>query len=101
MVEKIFSCTNSWSFTSGLGSSLFCQKFGKELTVFNIYGPYTERLENGCGVFRMGWLYQGLATVAGGDVNLSLGAAEIWGDAAVIDGLSDYFKTLFGRSRVA
>lgn len=59
----------------------------------NIYGPYSGRLENSVGFFGMGWMYQGLAIVAGGVVDFSLRAAEIWGDPAEIDCLSDYFKT--------
>jgi hypothetical protein len=40
-----FSYTNSWDFSSGLGTSLFSLDLGKEITFLNIYGPYLDRVE--------------------------------------------------------
>jgi len=88
--KKSFTCTNSWAFSSGLGSSLFSLDLEKEITLLNIYGPYMERLEYWDTIFSSEWFQKGLVIVWG-DLNFTLGALEVWGLATQVDCMSSYF----------
>ena len=57
----------------------------------NIYGPYRERLPFWDGIFSMSW-WNSPDLIVGGDLNFSLGEAEIWGESARVDELTDYFR---------
>lgn len=58
--KQSFTYSNCWSFSSCLGTLLYSQYLGKELSFLNIYGPYTDKVEYWDKIFHWGWLHQGL-----------------------------------------
>ena len=67
---------------------------GDHADVFNIYGPYINRPPFWDNIFSMD-LFSGDLVVIGGDLNFSLGQAEVWGPFARPDPLSGYFTQKF------
>ena len=63
---------------------------GDLVDVFNIYGPYINRIPFWDNIFSLD-LFCGELDVIGGDLNFSLGQAEVWGPFARPDLHSDYF----------
>jgi len=94
---KDFKCANMVGFDSGLGVQLFSVEFGKLLTVLNIYGPYNNREAFWIDLLGKEFI-QNNWVVLGGDLNLTLGAAEIWGPRAIPDPLNEFFIRSFARA---
>jgi hypothetical protein len=63
---------------------------GKKLSVLNVYGPYSNRVEYWDTFFKLECIQNGLVVI-GGDLNFTLGAFKIWGPVAQIDCLLGYF----------
>lgn len=70
---------------------VICLDLDRAFTVVNIYGLYQERLIFWEGIFSMAW-WNSSDLIVGGDLNFSLGEAEIWGESAHVDELFDYFR---------
>jgi hypothetical protein len=51
-----FYLTNSWAFSTSLGTTLSILDLGKELTLLNIYGPFLDRVEYWDKVFNIEWI---------------------------------------------
>jgi hypothetical protein len=86
--------TNSWAMQNVLGTLFFSPSHNLPFLFLNIYGPYANRK-----VFWDKLLPSPLLSfeniILGGDLNLTLGACEIWGSIAQADPLYEYFiKTL-------
>ena len=58
--------------------------------VINIYGPYLNRIPLWDTIFNNS-LLRGDMMIIGGDLNFSLGQAEVWGPHAHSDLLTEYF----------
>jgi len=68
--------------------------FEEKVCLLNVYAPCRDRLPFRKKVESSGILYlENL--VLGGDLNLTLGATEVWGGTSLIDPLAGYFKDLF------
>jgi hypothetical protein len=80
---------NYWGFDCGLGVIL--QELGveKELTILNIYGPYQDHSPYWEALAQKSFIKTEML-ILGGDLNFSLGNAEIWGPRARHDSLSGF-----------
>jgi exonuclease III len=87
---KSYRCDSVWGFDSGIGLNLFSEELGHALVLINIYGPYAERKRYWDSLALCPWLSQP-GVIVGGDLNFSLGAAEVWGPRSTLDPLTDYF----------
>jgi hypothetical protein len=67
-----------WGFDSGIGLNMFSAELGRSLTLINIYGPYADRKRYWDSLAKCSWLSE-QEVIVGGDLNFSLGAAEVWG----------------------
>jgi hypothetical protein len=87
---NFFCCSNSWATVSGLGTTLFFESLGEAYTFINIYGPYQNHVPFWDTLFQSDMLKPN-KVILDGDLNFSIGEAEIWGPHAHRDNLSDYF----------
>ena len=69
------------------------------LTIVNIYGPYTNRSEFWDSFKKSGFIKE-INLIIGGDLNFTLGAHEIWGPKARIDPLAPYFSNILMESKL-
>jgi hypothetical protein len=74
----------------GLVSTFFSVELGRSLTLVNIYGPYVDRKRYWDSLEKCSWFTE-QEVIVGGDLNFSLGVAEVWGPRTCLDPLSDYF----------
>ena len=84
---------NVWGMESILGISIKALDMVDTFDVINIYGPYLNRIPF-WGTITKHSLFGGENLIIGGDLNFSLGQAEVWGPHAKPDLLSDYFTRL-------
>ena len=59
-------------------------------TIFNVYGPYLNRIPFWDKLFNKSLLRED-RVIIGGDLNFSLGQTEVWGPHACVDLLMNYF----------
>jgi hypothetical protein len=87
---KHCNCERIWGFESGIGLNIFSVELGCSLTLVNIYGPYADRKCYWDSLAKCSWFTEQEVIVAG-DLNFSLGAAEVWGPQTSPEPLPDYF----------
>jgi hypothetical protein len=78
---------NSWEFDSGLGLEICSADLRMVLIVINVYGPYLERMPFWDSLVRKTFMICD-SIILGGDLNFSLGAAEVWEPKARANPLS-------------
>jgi hypothetical protein len=66
----------------------------KSITLFNFYGPYTDRKSFWDVVVASGMLASKNLVLAG-DLNFTVAANEVWGTKARLDPLAKYFQEIF------
>ena len=71
---------------------LYSQELNFEFHMFNVYGPYQNRVVFWDNLFSK-YFFCHDRVIVGGDLNFSLGTTEIWGPKAIPDPLSDFFKS--------
>jgi hypothetical protein len=89
-------CENIWGFQYGMGIDVYNRETYRAFTVINIYGPYQDRLLFWERLFNKSW-WNNPGLIVGGDLNFTIGEAEIWGENAQVDELSDFFKQALAR----
>jgi hypothetical protein len=89
---------NSWGLDSGLGITFFLPSLKETVHLLNIYGPYLNRKPFWDTLFKK-YVFKELL-ILGGDLNLSLGPSEVWGDNARPDSLADYFGNKFAEANL-
>lgn len=82
--------SSSWGCDSCLGMELLSQELNSLLRLVNVYGPYQDRVGFWDKLFSKSFSHENV--IMGGDPNLTLGVAEIWGPKAIPDPLSDFFQ---------
>ena len=87
---RIVSALNVWGMDSILGLSFRALEMVGTFDVVNIYGPYLNRIPFWENIFYCS-LLRGEYLIIGGDLNFSLGQAEVWGPHACADVLTDFF----------
>lgn len=75
---------------SGLAIVLYSHKRGREFTSLNLYGPYVERVAYWEKMFKIDILNQNYL-ILGSDLNFSFERAEIWGQVARVNPLTNFF----------
>eukprot|EP00253_Pinus_taeda_P008946 PITA_08946 len=85
---------NHWGMPNVLGMEIWYPDFDFSFLSLNVYGPCQSRATF-WNDFMAKDLLKGRLLLIGGDLNFSLGAAEIWGSSARIDPLTDFFSHLF------
>ena len=86
-------CTNTWGSSFGLGAQLCWEEININLTVINIYGPYSNR-SYFWDSFKKSGIIKERKLIIGGDLNFTLGAHEIQGPKAQTYPSSPYFTNL-------
>lgn len=99
-LTSMIRCENFWGFHAGIGIEVYSRDIDRVFTMVNIYGPYQERLLFQDRIFSMSW-WNSPDLIVGGDLNFSLGEAEIWGESAQVDELIDYFRQALIRVGVS
>jgi hypothetical protein len=79
-----------------MGIDVYSRDTDKVYSVTNIYGPYQDRLPFWDRIFSKSW-WNFPNLIVGGDLNFSLGEAEMWGESAQVDELIDYFRQALAR----
>ena len=69
---------NIWGLDSVLGMTLQGLEQGAPMDVFNIYGPYLNRIPFWENIFNLD-MFRGDMVIIGGDLNFSWGQEEVWG----------------------
>ena len=88
--QRQIHCNNIWGIHSGIGADFFSREANLNFSVLNLYGPYQSCLSLWEDLFgKSFWNKTNL--IVGGDLNFSLGEAEIWGPNARMDELTDFF----------
>jgi len=77
-----------------MGVDLFSKELGRVMTVINIYEPYINRLPLWDNLHKK-YFIKDKMVILRGDLNLSLGAAEIWGPKAIPNPMVDFFVRSF------
>ena len=72
---------NVWGMESVLGLNFKAMELGDIYNVVKIYGPYLNRISFWDNLFNNS-LLRGELLIIGGDLNFSLGQAEVWGPHA-------------------
>ena len=80
-LTSMIRCDNFWGFRAGIGVEVYSRDIDRVFFVVNIYGPYQEQLPFWDRIFSMSW-WNSPNLIVGGDLNFSLGEAEIWGESA-------------------
>ena len=80
-MSTMIRCENFWGFHGGIGIEVYSRDIDRVFSVVNIYGLYQERLPFWDRIFSMSW-WNSPDLIVGGDLNFSLGEAEIWGESA-------------------
>ena len=81
---------NVWGMDLVLGITIKALDLEDTFDVIDIYGPYLNRIPFWDTIFNHS-LFRGEKLIIGGDLNFSLGQAEVWGPHARPDILTDYF----------
>lgn len=89
--EASYCFSNSWGCDSRMGVELFSQELNSLLILLNIYGPYQDRVGFWEKFFSKSF-FSNENVILGGDLNLTLGIAEIWGPKVIPNPLSEFFK---------
>lgn len=98
-VASQIRCENIWGFQSGMGIDVYSRETDRAFTMINIYNPYQDRLSFWERLFNKSW-WNIPGLIVGGDLNFTIGEAEIWGENARVDELSEYFRQALARIRV-
>ena len=77
---------NIWGLESVLGMTFKALELVDTFTIFNVYGPYLNRIPFWDNLFSNS-LMRGDMVIVVGDLNFSLGQDEVWG--AHVDLLTD------------
>jgi hypothetical protein len=94
---KSIKLLNSWALNSCLGIDIFVEGLGKEFRILNVYGPYLDRTPFWETLLSLKILkVENL--ILGGDLNFSLGEAEVWGPSACPDQLTTRITHLFSTN---
>ena len=88
--EKTVKALNLWGKESVLGINFQALALQTSFIVFNIYGLYLDMIPFWESRFNNP-LLRGESVILGGDLNFSLGQAEVWGPHTRADLLIDYF----------
>jgi hypothetical protein len=86
---------NTWYFDFCLGMEIRSIDMGMVLMVLNLYGPYQDRVSFWDSLFIKPFTKERFL-ILGGDLNFSLGEAEIWELKDIPDPQSDYFSHKLG-----
>ena len=89
--SRTVKLSNSQGLESCLGIEVFSIDLGMEIHIFNIYGPYQDRVPFLDSLLNKS-LFDGDYLILGGDFKFSLGLAKVWGPRAREDTLSYYFS---------
>jgi hypothetical protein len=95
-LKKTCNYESVWGFESGIGLTFFSSGMGRNVTIINVYGPYQDRQRYWNSLVGCSWL-SGKEIILGGDLNFSLGAAEVWGPRVVPDSLTNYFQNFLDQ----
>jgi hypothetical protein len=77
---------NTWGLDFGLGIMVLTPELKDVVHILNIYGPYQNRKPFWDSLLSKYFFKEML--ILGGDLNLSLGPSEVWGDSARPDPLA-------------
>ena len=88
---RMVKALNIWGLDSVLGMNLQGLDQGGPVYVFNIYGPYLNRIPFWENLFNLE-MFGGDLVIIGGDLNFSLRQVEVWGPFAYPYILSEYFS---------
>ena len=84
---KSIKLLNSWGLNSYLGIHIFLEGLAKEFRIHNFYGPYLDKTCFWETLLSLKILkVENL--ILGGDLNFSLGEAEVWGPSTRLDQLT-------------
>lgn len=72
----------------------FFKGFPHQICIFNVYGPYSHRVDFWDWIKASGILSDDYTIVAG-DLNFTISARDIWGHGRSVDPLADYFIRYF------
>ena len=97
--KSCIHCTNTWGSSLRLEAQIYWAETNLNLTIVNIYGPYTNRLEFWDSFRKSGFIKE-IKLIIDGDLNFTLGAHEIWGPKARTDPLAPYFSNLLMDSKL-
>ena len=86
-------CTNTWGSTLGLGTQICWAEANLTLTILNIYGMYSNRVDF-WDSFKNSRMSKEENLIIGGDLNFTLGANESWGPKERMNPLAPYFSNL-------
>ena len=86
-----FRCEGMCSLSSGIGMELFDAHLGMVLTILNIYVPYLNQVPFWTTLLGKSFI-SNRKVILGGELNFSLGSAEVWGPRVVSDSLAPYFS---------
>ena len=75
---------------SVLSLNFLALELGETFTLFNIYGPYNDRIPFWDSLLGNP-LFKGDSVILGGDLNFTMGQSEVWGPHAQTDLLTGYF----------
>jgi hypothetical protein len=75
-LHRQIRCDNLWGIQLGIGADFFSREVNLSFSVLNLYGPYQSRLQFWEDLFRKS-LCCNPDLIVGGDLNFSLGEAEI------------------------
>jgi exonuclease III len=87
---KRCNCERIWGFESGIGLNIFSVELGRSLMLVNIYGPYVDRQRYWDSLAKCSW-FSDQEVILGGDLNFSIGAAEVWGPRTNPDPMTNFF----------
>ena len=79
--ERTVKALNLSGMESVLGLNFLALDLGVSFTIFNIYGPYLNRIPFWDALLS-NHLIRGDSLILGGDLNFSLGQDEVWGTHA-------------------
>lgn len=92
-------CENIWGTQSAIGVDVYSRETDWAFTVLNLYGPYQMQLPFWEDLFQKSW-WNNPDLIVGGDLKFTKGEAEIWGDSAKVDELSDFFRQKLAQAGV-
>eukprot|EP00253_Pinus_taeda_P033136 PITA_33136 len=90
---------NQWGMKLVMGIEIQTPDFDFPLTILNIYGPCQGRMPFWNDLMAKSIVKNSLL-VLGGDLNFSLGRAEIWGPSAREDSLTNFFQNLLTSNKL-
>ena len=87
--DRTIKSQNLWGMESVLGLNFLSLELGETFNIFNIYGPYQDRIPFWDSLLGNS-LLKSDSLILGGDMNFTLGQSEVWGPHAQIDTLTGY-----------